>query len=249
MMGFPVNYTINAVPKGQRGTQAHLDLRHTLIGNSWSVPVVAWLISQLFGRLGLCPWFTPQQIMEMLTPQGQVYLQTQLWRPPLRPLRRVDKGDQGQLVQKLSHLISIKGEDILLNTPSSHMCKYHRLRASVPSKLWRWKVIAGWRWSGQKEHINSLEMRAVLTALKWRLEHRHQVGHRFLHLVDSLVVLHALARGRSSSRKLRSPLSKINALLLCSSSTALWGYVHTEQNPADAPSRWGRRVRTKFRNA
>jgi hypothetical protein len=63
------------------------------------------------------------------------------------------------------------------------------------------------------------------------------------------VVLHCLSRGRSSSKKLRSSLSKINALLLCSSSQALWGYVHTDQNPADKPSRWGRRVRTRFRNA
>ena len=249
MMGFPVGYTVNSVPKGERGSQTHSDLRHSLVGNTWSVPVVAWLASQLFGRLGLCPLYTPQQIMNMLTPQGQVYLQTRLWRTPLRPLRQPQPQDQGNMVQKLSNLISIKGEDVLLTTPSSQLCKYHRLRATIPARLWKWRVVSGWRWTGSKEHINSLELRAVLTTLKWRLAHKGQVGKRFLHLVDSLVVLHALSRGRSSSRKLRSTLSRICALLLCSSSQVMWGYVHTEQNPADRPSRWARRIRTKFRHA
>ena len=211
MMGFPVGYTVNSVPKGERGSQTHSDLRHSLVGNTWSVPVVAWLASQLFGRLGLCPLYTPQQIMNMLTPQGQVYLQTRLWRTPLRPLRQPQPQDQGNMVQKLSNLISIKGEDVLLTTPSSQLCKYHRLRATIPARLWKWRVVSGWRWTGSKEHI-SLELRAVLTTLKWRLAHKGQVGKRFLHLVDSLVVLHALSRGRSSSRKLRSTLSRICAL-------------------------------------
>ena len=166
----------------------------------------------------------------------------------MRPMRVQEVSGEPPLVHKLSNLISIKGEDILLTTPSSQLCKYHRLRASVPARLWKWRVVAGWKWSS-KEHINSLELRATLTALKWRVQYRGQLRHRFLHLVDSLVVLHCLARGRSSSKKLRSSLSRINALLLCSSSQALWGYVHTEQNPADKPSRWGRKLKTKFRNA
>ena len=125
---------------------------------------------------------------------------------------------------------------------SSQLCKYHRLRAPVPSKLWRWKVIAGWTWTGGNEHINSLELRAVLTAVKWRIQRQG-------HLACRLVALHSLSRGRSSSRKLRRAISKVNALLLASSSQVLWGYIHTDQNPADKPSRWGRRVRTKYRNA
>ena len=106
--------------------------------------------------------------------------------------------------------------------------------------------MCGWRWTGSKEHINCLGLRAVLTSIKWRVQHKkQQIGVRFLHLIDSLVVLHALSRGRSSSKKLRSTLSRVNALLLCSSSQALWGYVQPDQNPADRPSRWGSRVKTK----
>lgn len=53
--------------------------------------------------------------------------------------------------------------------------------------------------------------------------------------------LHSLSRRRSSSRKLRSVLSKINALLLAADVHPVWGYVNTKQNPADRPSRRGKK--------
>ena len=90
---------------------------------------------------------------------------------------------------------------------------------------------------GSSEHINLLEMRAVLTALKWRFARKGWIRTRFVHLVDSQVCLHALARGRSSSRKLRRTLLRINSLLLASGAHGVWTYVHTELNPADRPSR------------
>ena len=93
--------------------------------------------------------------------------------------------------------------------------RYHRLRASIPANLWRWRTICGWNWSGHHEHINSLEMRAVYTGLRWRIGKKGWLRSRFVHLVDSLVCLHSLARGRSSSRKLRRTLMRINTLLLC----------------------------------
>ena len=206
-------------------------------------------LGQLCGPLGLCPRYTPQDIVIFLDPEQQVFLQTRLWRAPLRPLRGDAPQENRTLVAQLGNLISVKGDDIMLSTPSSQLVKFHRLRSSIPPRLWKWRIVSGWKWRGAQEHINVLEMRAVLTTLKCRVCHKRMVGSRFLHLVDSLVVMHSLARGRSSSRKLRSTLSRINALLLCSSNQALWGYVRTDLNPADRPSRWGTRIRTKFRNA
>ena len=99
--------------------------------------------------------------------------------------------------------------------------------------------MCGWRWQGAKEHINVLELRAVLTTLRWRIWKKG-----LLNAQSSLVtpcglagMPSLLARGRSSSRKLRRTLLRINALLLASGAQALWAYVHTAQNPADAPSR------------
>lgn len=250
MLGFPLGYTMNCLPKGQRKGELHSDLRLTLLGNSWSVPVVAWLLGQLLSPLDACPPVTPQQIMDKLLPSGEDQLQSLLFRQPIRPAREASSGNPKSLAFKLGNLVSVKGEDILLTSSSSDQARFHRLRASVPSKLWKWNIVSGWKWTKKGDHINVLEMRAILTALRWRICHQQHIGCRMIHLTDSLVCLHSLTRGRSSSRKLRRTLSKINALLLASSCQALWAYVHTDQNPADRPSRWsGKRLRTKFRNA
>ena len=248
MLGFPLGYTSNCVAKNARKLGSTNDTRLTLLGNSWSVPVVAWLLNQLLRMLGLSVALNPGEIMERCRPGSAASLQERLVRLPLAHRRGCISG-QGALAWKLANLISLKGEDILLTTPSTQMVRFHRLRASVPSRLWRWKVVTGWQWTRGKEHINSLEMRAILNAVRWRLEKQRHLGCRMLHLTDSSVCLHALTRGRTSSRKLRSTISRINALLLCSNSQMIWAYVATDSNPADKPSRWGRRVRSKYRNA
>ena len=252
MLGFPYNYTLGCLSKSQRNTTEHNDTRLTLLGNSWSVPVVASLLQPLFSHLGFIQPLSPQDILDNAEPGRHCMVQGRLVRLPWRQAREDTSSLEasGQpLCSKLGNLISIKGEDILLTTPTSQMAKFHRLRASVPGKLWRWKVIAGWKWTGSREHINSLELRAIFTTLRWRVERQHHRGCRFIHLTDSLVCLHALSRGRSSSRKLRRTMARLNALVLAANLHPVWGYIHTDQNPADKPSRWGQRVKTKFRNA
>lgn len=130
---------------------------------------------------------------------------------------------------------------MLLSAQSEDNLRYHRLRASLPAKLWKWRVVSGWRWTGNPEHVNVLELRAALTALKWRIERNEKLNSKFVHMVDSLVVLHSLSRGRSSSKKLKRTLMRANALILASNTQVLWAYVHTKQNPADAPSRHPRK--------
>ena len=199
------------------------DCRLTLLGNTWSVPVVSWLISQLLGPLGLGRSLSPQDVVSSLHSGQGIYVQDRLFRPPLHPVRPACPASAGLLASKLGNLVSIKGEDIMLTTSSEAQTKFHRLRASVPGRLWIWKVIAGWKWRGNQEHINSLELRAILTSLRWRLEHQHRFQCRMLHLTDSMVCLHALSRGRSSSRKLRRCLSKINGSHLGNLNSPLLG--------------------------
>ena len=113
------------------------------------------------------------------------------------------------LVQMLAGLSSLKGEDILVQQVTEMPLRYHRLRQSIPGKLWRWRIISGWRGVGNPEHINVLEARATFTTLKWRAQQLGQLDCRCVHLVDSIVVLHCLTRGRSSSRKLRRTVMRI----------------------------------------
>lgn len=249
MLGFPVNYTSGCLAKQLRGHASYNDCRLTLLGNTWSVPVIAALLNQLFATMGMMSLWECQDILDELSPGHGRLVQGRLFRLPLNTTNSKTPDESRSLAFKLGNLISIKGEDIMLTTPTTQMVRFHRLRATVPARCWRWRVVAGWRWTKSGDHINCLELRAILTTMKWRLEHAHHRQTRFIHLTDSLVCLHALTRGRTSSRKLRRTMSRINALSLAANVQPLWGYVNTHQNPADKPSRWGRRVRTKFRNA
>ena len=134
MLGFPLNYTANCYPKGKRQGSDYADCRLTLLGNSWSVVVVACLLNQLFSRLGLTPLRTPQELLDRCAAGGCPSAQGRLTRWPLNPTRKVAPDTSGQLANRLANLISIKGEDILLSTPTSQLTKFHRLRASVPGR-------------------------------------------------------------------------------------------------------------------
>ena len=223
MMGFPIHYTAWCMPKSQRKSMECLDARLTLLGNTWCVPVVAWFLNCLLSPIGLTSALSCQELMDRLRPQGQPTLQGRLLRMPLRTLRRPALEDQAELARRLGSLVSVKGEDLLLNAPSSSVPRFHRLRGSVPARFWHWKVVSGWKWSHAAEHINVLEMRALLTSLRWRLEHCGLFQCRFVHLTDSLVCLHSLSRGRTSSRKLRRTVSRVNALVLLSGCHPVWG--------------------------
>eukprot|EP00435_Cladocopium_sp_Y103_P018222 s1737_g4.t1 len=159
ILGFPGHYTEQCVQKADRKAEWVSDVRKTLLGNSWSVPVVACLLKPLFERLGLIPKLSIQEVINRIAPGV-------LQRPPVHRETTAVHPDDG-LTRRLSGLVSIKGEDLLLQASSEQTVKYHRLRSSIPSKLWKWKEVAGWAWKGSGDHINQLEMRAVLTSVKY----------------------------------------------------------------------------------
>jgi hypothetical protein len=106
----------------------------------------------------------------------------------------------------------------------------------VRERQWRVEVSAAWR---RTEHINSLELRAVHTALRWALcEGSVRVlASRVMLLTDSSAVLGALLKGRSSSRTLLVRVRAVAVLLLASGVRLLPRWIPSELNPADAPSR------------
>eukprot|EP00438_Fugacium_kawagutii_P007521 Skav231102 [mRNA] locus=scaffold2525:415233:418787:- [translate_table: standard] len=238
ILGFPKGYTMQCQPKAAHGSQSHTDCRLTLLGNSWSVTTVACLLSHLGEVLGLNPPLTVQDIVDRSSPGSATDFQTFLQRPFMRPPRHSHiVSNEAVLVRKLVSLVGIKGDDLLLQASSEDVVRYQRIRASVPARPWKWRTVAGWQWHANDEHINVLEMRAALTALRWRIEKQRVLNSKFVHLLDSLVCLHSLSRGRSSSRKLKRTLLRINALILATNTHVVWAYVHTKDNPADRPSR------------
>ena len=179
-MNFPLNYTENALSKAEKkkaGPEAD-DVRHTLIGNSWHIGVIALLLQPLCSKLGLCPPWTVQEVVDLLRPGTARSLGGLIFRPDLNrqiPFRRLQPAEDEDktLVGKLALQVSCKGSDVLLKSCSEPLPSTHHFRTSIPARLWRWKTTCGWRWKGfdstEDEHINKLEMRAVYTAIKWRL--------------------------------------------------------------------------------
>ena len=111
-------------------------------------------------------------------------------------------------------------------------------RAGVRAALWGWRIVHGYPWLKTGQHINQLELRAVLNASRWRARSSKLLRTRYVHLVDSQVVAGVLARGRSSSRRLQLLSRRIGAVHLAAFLFPCYGYVDTDDNPADVPSRW-----------
>ena len=120
-------------------------------------------------------------------------------------------------------------------------------RAGLRTSYFQWKIIQGYKWKFAS-HINCLELQAVVNSLNWRLRKLGNHRKRVLHLVDSQVVASIVAKGRTSSFRLRKALQKLNQLLLASGIKLSIAYCHTTDNPADIPSRWADRKKIK-RNA
>ena len=244
MLGFPLDYTLQAWSKSDR-KKNHTgweDCRLSLLGNSMSVQVVAFLLKNLLAPRKLCENMSLQELQRRCQPGASTQLGGFLVRPPWTPQNQKKSAEnEANLIRKLGSLMSTRGTDVLLQANTEPLQTYDRLRTSVPAKLWFWRTACGWKWKtgpGETgEHINRLELRAVLTSIKWRVLKQKCRRRRFLHLVDSLVSLHIVNKGRSSSRKLRRIMKRISAWLLLSANSCVLGYVDTGQNPADAPSR------------
>ena len=257
IMNFPIGYTLHASGKQYRKSYPKEadDIRMTLVGNAWHIGVVSLLLYDLLQCHHLAPPQSVANILQQLQPGSQSNLSSLLFRPafdrrtPFKTNRSSLELSQ-QLVSKLSHLVSSKGTDVLLTSSSEPTPRTHRFRQSVPANLWRWSTICGWKWpfnSKSAEHINKLEMLAVYTGLKWRIL-KQKISHkRVLHLVDSMVSLQILNKGRTSSHKLRAITKKTAALLVSSRVSLVLGHVDTHQNPADRPFR--RRLKRKWSSA
>jgi hypothetical protein len=99
-----------------------------------------------------------------------------------------------------------------------------------------WSTIIQHRWR-YKEHINALELRAILLGLIWMLTCK-QISHRVLLFTDSTVCLGVLTKGRTSAKCLRLIHNTVAAVCLSSGVSLVPTYVPSDLNPADGPSRF-----------
>ena len=106
---------------------------------------------------------------------------------------------------------------------------------SVLDRRWSTLVASPWR---EEEHINSLEIRSISTAVRRVLSNPLSINRRLLILSDSQVAVGALTKGRSSSHDLLRRIRPISALLLGSGLRLYLRWIPSASNPADAPSRY-----------
>jgi hypothetical protein len=125
-------------------------------------------------------------------------------------------------------------DDHALSCLRDRLSSFDDFYSDVMSAPWSVIISSPWR---NPEHINALELRAVLLAVHWALTFPSSTSRRVYMLVDSTVAFFSLWKGRSSSISLLLILRKISALLLASSMTLLPGWIPSAVNPADAPSR------------
>ena len=143
--------------------------------------------------------------------------------------------------QEMSHLRSLLRSVSYRGTDVRFMFDVDESMPEVPylSLRWQWKT---WKTvlafpCQQDGHINELELNTFAVFLKRRSRSRNKQHTKFFHVLDSMVCRGALAKGRSSSKRLIRVLRRCSALML-----AMDGYCYplwtiSAWNFADKPSR------------
>lgn len=105
-----------------------------------------------------------------------------------------------------------------------------------PALRWEWKTIMSWPWR-QEAHINELELCSVVATIKHRGRSASKRGKRCFLVVDSMVSRGALAKGRSSSKRLNRVLRRGAASLLAQNSYMVPIWTISRWNFSDHASR------------
>lgn len=151
---------------------------------------------------------------------------------------RPDDMDRRLAIQMVGAFIrrqEYRGSDVRLDVGSLYRPECFP-RATVNPHRWLWHVAHAYRFL-QSEHINILELRAILHCFEWRARHSGFGDCRCLHLSDSQVALSVCVKGRSSSKKLNRVLQKLAALEVACGVYPVLAWIESHLNPADEPSR------------
>jgi hypothetical protein len=201
------------------------------LGNSFSCPVIAWLIGQKLFGMGILPTIPNIDDCWGIPPKESFS----------SPADNADCPEL-QAVKLLHRNVMYRGSDVRLASQTL-LSPSAWPRKALDLSRWKWKVVLSFPLGGL--HINALELQAVLSSLRWRLRNSSSIGMRFTHAVDSQACMAVCCKGRSSSRILCRILHKLNFLHLASSTQTVYVYVRSSENPADRPSRWVRKTGLK----
>eukprot|EP00438_Fugacium_kawagutii_P000873 Skav218505 [mRNA] locus=scaffold1564:7454:12902:+ [translate_table: standard] len=117
-----------------------------------------------------------------------------------------------RLIHQFLRRTEFRGSDVRLDLQVAYKPDAV-VRTTINPHRWVWKVAQSYPWL-QSEHINVLELRAILRSLEWRARTCTFHSARFMHLSDSQICISVLTKGRSSSRRINRLLRKIHSLCL-----------------------------------
>ena len=109
-------------------------------------------------------------------------------------------------------------------------------RQSVEAAWWKWEPVFKVAWS-MREHINVLELRSILLAVKYQITHLGVSHLRIFHVSDSFVAMSVVAKGRTGSLQLARILKVLNAHLLGFGLTLAIGHGESTENLTDGERR------------
>ena len=213
------------------------DKRFSLLGDGFALVSFGWVASQMCKAWS--PPMSPQQIIDRFGLAPGAGLAGHLQAPLVRRLRycsgEVGEVDQSNLVSQISRHVSHNGSDvsISLGIPFSSKLGNH---VSLRAAWWGWRILFTTKWKFHT-HINSLELRMIVQAAKWRARFVENFNTRWLHLADSMVCNYILSKGRTSSHMLQPLVRQHAAILLALNSMELHGHVDSSENPTDKASR------------
>jgi len=245
LMGYDRDYTHAVWSAGnRRANPLGFELaRCSLLGNTFHAGVVAWLLGHLMAEWDILA--RPALVSEVADPCRPAGLGHRAVPMGQETMQLEDLGNDAELLLQLVRFYfgrqSHRGGEV------SWLGEVGAGSAQVPKAIdpreWLWYDAISTKWKILGEHINTLECRALILALRWRFRQSTNVHSKFLHLVDSRVTSGMVAKGRTSSWTLRRTLGKVNALLLAAHSSMVLGFCRTHLNPADSPSRREGRIR------
>ena len=213
------------------------DVRCSLVGDCFSIfsfIIFPWAALRailppinyfhLCQRMGMAPGYTAP--LSLLCP-----VQRRLAYGSLRSLGPTVSDLSRFLLSKVNHT----GSDVRVTT-GQVLCPKAYPRQSASAQWWVWEPCFKCNWK-KKEHINLLEMRAILLSLRWRIQHLQEADVRFAHLTDSYVCMSVISKGRSSSNMLMHIMRKVSAFCLCYGLLPILLHVESTENPTDKASR------------
>ena len=153
------------------------DPRQSLIGNSFAIPVVCWLLTNWMYERGISDRIVPVEfgvnICILPLPWSSL--------DKFVPRQSVPSPHEFEIVRKYLRLAEA-GSDIRLGiNPPFRPRSWPR--SALQSMCWNWRVSQSYKWT-HLDHINVLELRALVQCLQWRMRRTGSNSVRFLHLCD-----------------------------------------------------------------